>query len=133
MTGVRNKHAFQVTELELDSAIRRNTAADFAVVVCDVNGLICDLFKRSPVFRTGGDEFVIVLQGRDYENRETLMENMRRISESRVGTDQAVVSSGISDYVRGSDESCHAVFERADKLMYENKEALKRMGARSRS
>jgi len=74
-----------------------------------------------------------VLQGRDYENRETIMENMRRISESRVGTDQAVVSSGISDYVRGSDESCHAVFERADKLMYENKQALKRMGARSRS
>ena len=155
MTGVRNKHAFLMTELELDNAIRRNTAADFAVVVCDVNGLkyindnfghkagdeyirsacaiICDLFKRSPVFRTGGDEFVIVLQGRDYENRETLMENMRRISESHVGTDQAVVSSGISDYVRGSDESCHAVFERADKLMYENKEALKRMGARSRS
>lgn len=154
MTGVRNKHAFLVKEQELDASIRQNEAVDFSVVVCDVNGLkyindnfghkagddyiraacamICDLFKHSPVFRTGGDEFVVVLTGRDHSRRASIMESLRRESEDHIGTDQVVVSSGISDYDPETDECFRDVLERADKLMYENKRALKSMGARTR-
>jgi len=154
MTGVKSKRAYLAIEEELDAAIRQHKAEAFSVVVCDVNGLkyindnfghkagdeyirsachmICELFAHSPVFRTGGDEFVVVLRGRDYQSRALIMENLQNASESHIGTDLAVVASGISDYDRECDDNFHAVFERADKLMYEHKQFLKSKGARTR-
>ena len=94
--------------------------------------MICDLFDHSPVFRTGGDEFVVILRNRDYENRALIMDQLRRASEDNIGTNNAVVASGIAEFNPESDESFHAVFEKADKRMYENKQALKSKGARER-
>ena len=34
---------------------------------------ISDVFKRSPVFRIGGDEFLIILQNRDLAERNDLL------------------------------------------------------------
>ncbi|MBQ4444062.1 MAG: hypothetical protein II896_05380 [Clostridia bacterium] len=31
--------------------------------------LICNQFKHSPVYRNGGDEFVVLPEGEDYDNR----------------------------------------------------------------
>ena len=154
MTGVKSKHAYLTREQDINTAIQRGKSEDFAVVVCDVNGLkfindnyghkagddyiraasamICELFQHSPVFRTGGDEFVVILKGRDYQSRAELMESLHRQSESHIGTDQVVVSAGISEFVPGTDADYHAVFARADSLMYQNKQALKSMGARTR-
>ena len=155
MTGVKSKHAYLISEQEINGLIQRGKGGEFAVVVCDVNGLkyindnfghkagddyiraasamICELFQHSPVYRTGGDEFVVLLRGRDYENRAALMDELHRTSERHIGTNQVVVSGGISDYAQGSDADYHAVFARADSLMYENKQALKRMGAKTRA
>ena len=154
MTGVKSKRAYLALEEELNTAIRQHKAEAFSVVVCDVNGLkyindnyghkagddyirracsmICEMFDHSPVFRTGGDEFVVVLRGRDYQNRTSIMEDLQNASARNAGTDHPVVASGISDYHRESDENFHAVFERADKLMYEHKQFLKGKGARTR-
>ena len=154
MTGVKSKHAYLTMEREQDDAIRRGEAEPFSVVVCDVNGLkyindnfghkagdeyicaasalICEMFQHSPVFRTGGDEFVVLLRGRDYQNRGEIMERFRRQAESNIAADRVVVSAGLSDYRPGEDGDYHAVFERADGRMYQNKQALKSMGARTR-
>ena len=99
LTGIKNKHAYIDFEEELDRKIEEKENVEFAIIICDVNGLkvvndtsghvagdeyirrtcglICDVFKHSPVFRVGGDEFVVVAQGSDYENVEALTRKIR--------------------------------------------------------
>ncbi len=59
------------------------------------------------------------------------MEELYSKSKANIGTDQVVISAGLSEYHPG-DQNIHAVFERADQLMYQNKQALKQMGAKTR-
>jgi len=154
LTGVKSKHAFLLRQKEVDASIEAGTADEFAVVVCDVNGLkvindtlghkagdeyilnasrmICDIFQHSPVYRTGGDEFVVILIGRDYLIRKELVLALHDRSVEHISTKEVVISGGLSDYKPGEDPSFHDVFERADALMYEEKKLLKGMGAISR-
>ncbi|MBQ5400821.1 MAG: PAS domain-containing protein, partial [Treponema sp.] len=88
--------------------------------------MICDVFKHSPVFRIGGDEFVVVLTDCDYNDRNQLLEKIRGESESnRKSCSGPVVASGMAVYEPESDKSFCDVFERADREMYENKSLLK--------
>ena len=150
MTGVKNKHAFIEYEAHVNSRISRGELDAFAVIVCDVNGLkwvndnqghqagdeyikaacrmICVLFKRSPVFRVGGDEFVVVLTGEDYDMRGNLMEELNRQSECNCETGGVIVAAGMAEYQMGKDLSMSSVFEQADARMYARKKELK--GAR---
>ena len=154
MTGVKSKTAFLLSEQSYDSAIEEKRSEKFAVAVCDVNGLkkindtlghkagddyinsasklICDIFQHSPVFRTGGDEFVAILTGRDYLLRKELLLTLHDRSVKNISTGDVVVSGGYSDYDSDRDISFHDVFERADKLMYEEKQLLKGLGSISR-
>ena len=154
MTGVKSKHAFLMSQKKINASIEEGSAEAFAVVVCDVNGLkvindtlghkagdeyikkacrmICDIFQHSPVFRTGGDEFVVILSGRDHLIRKELVLALHDRSVEHISLNEVVVSGGLSDYRPGIDTSFHDVFERADALMYEEKKLLKGMGAISR-
>ena len=154
LTGVKSKHAFLFREKEINSAVEAGEADAFAVAVCDVNGLkvindtlghkagddyirkaskmICDIFQHSPVFRTGGDEFVVILQDRDYLIRKELLLALHDRSVEHISKNEVVISGGLSEYKPGADKSFHDVFERADALMYEEKKLLKGMGAISR-
>ena len=154
LTGVKSKHAWLEKEAEMDEAIAAGTAEPFAVAVCDLNGLkhvndtlghkagdeyicaaagmICDLFQHSPVYRVGGDEFVIFLAGRDYENREDLLSALHERSVEHIARGEVVISGGMSAFDPGRDSRIHPVFERADALMYQEKKALKAMGAVTR-
>ncbi len=155
MTGVKSKVAFAEQEQETDARIQAGGAEPFAVVVCDVNGLkyvndtyghkagdeyirqaselICEIYQHSPVFRTGGDEFVAFLTGRDYESREALRQALDERAEANIGKDRAaVVSAGMSEYLPGEDMRLHDVFVRADEAMYTRKQQLKAMGAKTR-
>ena len=154
LTGVKSKHAFLLKQKEVDASIEAGTAESFAVVVCDVNGLkvindtlghkagdeyilkasrmICDIFQHSPVFRTGGDEFAVVLRGRDYLIRKELVLALHDRSVENISKNEVVISGGLSEYNAEADASFHDVFERADALMYEEKKLLKGMGAMSR-
>ena len=86
--------------------------------------VICDVFRHSPVFRVGGDEFVVVLTGEDYAHRRDLIRNVReRFRQSWLNEDAAPwerlsVSIGIADY-QASDKSVDDVLRRADHAMYE--------------
>ena len=148
LTGVKSKHAFGNAERQMDERIAQEAAEDFAVAVCDVNnlknvndtkghqagdrhiqeacGIICRIFQHSPVYRVGGDEFVALLRGGDYEQRQALAEELARLSRENRRAGGAVIACGISEYVRGRDQSMADVFDRADALMYANKMALKK-------
>ncbi len=154
LTGVKSKHSFLLRQKEIDASIEDGSAEEFAVVVCDVNGLkvindtlghkagdeyilsasriICDIFQHSPVYRTGGDEFVVILLRRDFLIRKELVLALHDRSVAHMSTNEVVISGGLSDYKPGEDTSFHDVFERADASMYEEKNLLKGMGAVSR-
>ena len=146
VTGIKNKHAYLAAAAQLDRRIAEEERPPFAVVMFDVNDLkkvndrlghqagdqylrdasriICDIFSHSPVFRIGGDEFAAISQGRDYENVDALVDALRIHNEQARRSGGIVIASGMSRCE--NDEYVAAVFERADKQMYENKAALKR-------
>ncbi len=154
LTGVKSRHSFADKEKEVNEQIATGNAQPFAVVVCDVNGLkhvndtyghkagdeyirsaclmVCHIFTHSPVYRTGGDEFVAFLRGTDYENRHALMQTLRDLCVAHIATGEPVVAAGLADYIEGRDTTLHDVFERADALMYEEKKTLKALGAKTR-
>lgn len=147
LTGVKSKRAFAEMQEEMDGKISRGEEERFAVLVCDVNGLkyvndtqghmagdrfiqeasrlICTSFKHSPVYRIGGDEFVVLLNGQDYPERKALVTSFDRKNEENLKNGKVVVASGLSEYDPGKDGDFHTVFERADNLMYERKKILK--------
>ena len=154
LTHVKSKNAYVLQEHELEKSISASICGPFAVVVCDVNGLkyvndtyghkagdeyikqasalICKVFDHSPVYRVGGDEFVAVLQGDDYDARERLVAELDAQSVENIGSDAVVVAVGMSDYVPDEDRDVSAVFNRADERMYRRKQELKALGARTR-
>ncbi len=154
LTGVKSRHAYQEKERELDEQIGNHTAVDFGIVVCDLNGLklindefghkagderirqasrlICELFSHSPVYRNGGDEFVVYLAGRDYEDRAQLMQALHDQSVANIETGDVVVSGGLAVFDRNADARLRPVFDRADAAMYKEKQLLKGMGAKTR-
>ena len=147
LTGVKNKRAYVQAESDLDDQISHNCQPDFAIVVCDVNGLkrvndtrghnegdsfirkacgiICETFKHSPVFRVGGDEFVVIMRGQDYFNRERLMERLRHVLSEQLHEGMVMLASGISEFLPDTDLRVQDVFERADALMYRDKAECK--------
>lgn len=154
LTGLKNKLSFTEAENEINARISAGEQAPFATVVCDVNGLkyvndtqghkagdeyirsagrlVCSLFEHSPVYRTGGDEFVAVLTGRDYEDCEAIMRALHDRSVENIGKGKVVVSGALAEYAPGQTPNCHAVFEAADARMYEEKKLLKSLGAATR-
>ena len=148
LTGIKNRRAYTLKENEVDARIDSGEDVEFAIAVCDVNNLklindiqghkkgdecihrncvmICEVFVHSPVYRIGGDEFIVFLENQDYEHRKELVEllNERSVEcKKETGTSLAV---GISDYVKGQDKNVLAVFTRADELMYERKTEMKK-------
>ncbi len=146
LTGVGNKYAYTQKENEVDQEIRNGNVRPFALVVCDLNGLkqvndtqghaagdayireacrqICDQYKHSPVYRIGGDEFVVFLEGTDYEQRNELLESLDSQMTENAKGGGAVIAAGMAEY-EAADVHLHDVFSRADERMYERKKQLK--------
>lgn len=151
MTGVKNRTAFLEAASKMDLEIS-NSKTEFAVVVFDINNLkqvndslgheygdklivqaskiICPIFKHSPIFRIGGDEFTAILTGDDYRNRLKLMREFAETINSNIDTGmdfKLIIASGLADYNEVTDIFFDDVLIRADKAMYENKRRLKKM------
>jgi diguanylate cyclase (GGDEF)-like protein len=151
LTGLRNTTAYKAWVTEFDKEIQRKQT-EFGVVVLDVNNLkeandrcghdagnklivtaarmISDTFKRSPVFRIGGDEFLVILQNSDLENCEELLAKFdsecANASVKTDGADIAVsVAKGLAIYDPAGDSQFVDVFNRADDAMYKNKRQMK--------
>ena len=147
LTGVKSKHAYVQAEESLDQRIAEKMTEGFAIAVCDVNDLkkvndtqghkagdeyirsacamICKQYKHSPVYRIGGDEFVVILEGSDYSERHRLLAEINQQSEINQREGGPVVSVGVSDFIPEQDISVQQVFERADEVMYARKKYLK--------
>ena len=148
LTGVKNRNAFSAKELSIDDRIRNGDPLAFAIVVCDVNDLklvndrkghnagddciraacrvICQTYKHSPVYRIGGDEFAVVLEGGDYERRAELIRSIIPLSEERSAEIGSSFAAGMAEFLPGEDLSFAPVFARADRDMYSRKSEMKR-------
>ena len=153
LTSVKNKGAFSDAINKLQSKIdndKQNTAFAIGMFDCDdlksvndnfghENGdiylkgscrLICQVYQHSPVFRIGGDEFAVILQNADYQNRENLLSKLKdeqtRISASAVNKWEEIhLSHGFSVFDPLTDNNVSDVVRRADKNMYTNKHSRK--------
>ena len=148
LTGIKNRHAYLEAEKRLDRQIAGYRVSPFAILMMDVNDLkkvndtaghqagdqyirdackiICDIFKHSPVFRVGGDEFAVIAQGDDYSYLDKRLRSMRKHNEEALQSGGIVIACGMSKF--DNDTCAAAVFERADHAMYENKAQLKSYG-----
>lgn len=150
LTSVRNKGAYNgyIEEMQkrMDEAGGRDMAFAVGVFDCDnmkrindrygrekgdvclktASRLICRVFQHSPVFRIGGDEFSVILQNADYQNREALVRQFREKmavinASARNEWEQAHIAMGIAEYEPQRDRGVNDVIRRADESMYENK------------
>ena len=150
LTLVKSKAAYNLEEEVLQGDIEAGKA-EFAILMADMNNLkiindqygheqgnvyiiggcqlICDIFDHSPVYRVGGDEFVVVLRGRDYEHRYELMKTLQdkvwesMNDESLKPWERYSVAVGMSAYEDGDDVD--SVLRRADQAMYAEKIRIK--------
>ena len=145
LTGVRNKHAYMVMEAQMDRRIANHRQPPFAMMMLDVNDLkkindtaghqagdrylrdackiICDIFKHSPVYRIGGDEFAVIAQGSDYACIEDRFEKVSAHNAEALQNGGILIACGMARFE--DDARVADVLERADRNMYENKNALK--------
>ena len=138
MTGIRNNSYYR-------SAIMRNIYTEnFSVIMIDANGLksvndtyghdIGDKFilivtsaiikavgKNGSVYRTGGDEFVVVIKSKDRSLVDRINEDIHKnLSEENKNYEFEIsASTGIA--IHSEIEIFTDTVKRADKNMYENK------------
>ncbi|MCR4733126.1 MAG: EAL domain-containing protein [Lachnospiraceae bacterium] len=149
LTGIKNKNAYKEREELMNQRITAHRQPEFAIIVLDVNDLkkindtqgheagdrciceackiICQTFKRSPVYRVGGDEFVVISQDEDYGRTEELVDLIAKHNEMAMKSGGIVIACGVARF--DDDEDVRTVFKRADQSMYENKNYLKNLKA----
>ena len=148
LTHVKNKAWYDKTKTRVDEDII-NGKARFAILMIDLNNLkkvndtyghehgdeyisgschqICIIYSHSPVFRIGGDEFVVLLENQDYDSRDQLLTTLRASfetssnDEDREPWERYSAATGMAVFDEESDVSMDDVFKRADTLMYQNK------------
>ena len=152
LTGVHNKVAYNSEVMRINEQIKNGEKVEFAVVMVDLNylkdtndsfghdtgdmvliklaSLVCDIFTLSPVYRIGGDEFVVICRGKDYHKVANLVQEFKdRIGDpdKSANHDAEHVSAAIGYAVFNAkqDNEVEDVFKRADNAMYQNKRLLK--------
>ena len=149
LTGVKNKTAYKELERSVQANIDNGMDyLPFALLVADANNLkkindteghvagdeyikasanlLKGIFSNSPVFRVGGDEFVVFLRANDYIERKVLVDKLHNVVlENQKNGSGPVLAAGVSEYIPGEDSLVTDIFDRADRNMYENKQKLK--------
>ena len=152
LTSVKNRTAFENQKAQMEEAMEKGTQDLFAVCMFDVNNLkkindekgheagdayirnacklICECFKHSPVYRVGGDEFVVFIMNNDFHIRNELMQGFKERMALLMATElpevnRVSIASGMASYDPMFDKTINDVFTRADAEMYENKYKMK--------
>ena len=153
LTGIRNKTAFDEHTKMLDEA---GGNKKYGLVLLDLNNLklindnyghekgdvaikklsalTCEVFKHSPVFRVGGDEFIVILENDDYDNIEKLVDEFREKMEvitndsSAEPWERISAAIGYALYEKDRDSGTDSVMNRADVEMYACKRQMKAEG-----
>ena len=150
LTGLRNTTSYTSWSAEFNKGIE-NKQVDLGMVVLDLNNLkktndeyghgvgdelivtaakvISEVFQRSPIFRIGGDEFLVVLENEDLENREKLFKQFEfKCSNTFINGNINIpvsIALGFAKFDPDKDMGLKDVFKRADDAMYENKRKAK--------
>lgn len=151
LTGIKNSTAYAEAIEAINKEMNLGNPA-FGVMVADINNLkktndtyghdignelivhsariLTDTFKTSPVYRIGGDEFVIILRGNDLERHRSLIEKMDlAFAEDYIPVDDKKVpvsiARGVAVFNPSIDRVYTDVFSKADHAMYMNKEDIK--------
>ena len=153
LTRVGNRTGYLDRERDLQLSINSHEDIEFAIVLLDINNLkktndvcghekgdmlikntsriICQIFDHSPVYRIGGDEFVVFLTGNDYKSRFDLLKKLEEVNkdyhhECSLEDGEAGFAYGLSEYIPDIDTSVAQVFKRADETMYKYKNEMKK-------
>ena len=155
LTKVMSRNSYDSMVREFDKKIRDDSSTvKFAICECDLNNLkiindtfghdagdtyiinccklICDIFKHSPVYRIGGDEFVAVLQSDDYDNLELIKRSIlntcvEEMTKAVPLSQKRSFAAGFAIFDSAHDHCFANVMKRADVEMYENKKMLKNL------
>ena len=155
LTGVRNKVRYDADVAAINKTIAsKDPDLQFGIAMIDLNDLkvindeyghesgnvalvklstiICGIFAHSPVYRVGGDEFVVILRGSDYRRSDELIaefnqkiENLSKDTELTLA-ERASAAIGYSKYDLATDDDVESVFKRADDAMYCRKREMKK-------
>lgn len=92
--------------------------------------LLSGSFLNSSIYRVGGDEFVVILEDEDYDEREALLAEFDEMCideylEAEGETIPVLVAHGLAVYDPEIDYSYDNLFHRADGLMYNHKRKIK--------
>ena len=152
LTGVRNKTAYD-NDVEKFAPMLHEEDFHFGIVMIDLNNLkvindeyghaagdaalikltniICATFAHSPVYRVGGDEFVVILRHVDYRRSDKLIAEFNAKIEELQGDEYLTMPEktwaaiGYAVYDPEKDASVEDVFNRADEAMYVRKRQMK--------
>lgn len=151
LTGVKSKAAYAEEIKKINNSIKLGFD-QFGIMMLDINELkrvndqyghevgdsyiinccklICTIFKHSPVFRIGGDEFIALLIGEDLKNVDRLLErfDIRMMEIQREATcpeEMVSIAAGYAIFDETSDQAFEDVFKRADESMYKKKVSMK--------
>ncbi len=145
LTGLNTKNAF---ELDVKNLERSSKKDEYAVIVADLNGLKTindtlghpagDKFlqnaamvlkeavtdrKRQYTYRTGGDEFIVLIKNATLTEIEEFMSRVETGCDrvNKMGGMKLAFALGYAFYDRSSDKNITMTIRRADMMMYENK------------
>jgi len=152
LTGLQNRTAYYEYNRVLDKRIAEGTA-NFAILMVDVNflkrmndthghekgnaylknasDLIGSVFGRDAVYRTGGNEFVIILDGEKQREAGDMIARFKAaVAERQVVPglqpwERVSAAIGIATFDRALDTCTEDVLKRADGAMYRDKLAMK--------
>lgn len=152
LTGLKNKTAYVERVAKFDNDIAEGRG-EFCIIMIDVNflkrvndtygheygniylinagKLVCSIFGEENVYRIGGDEFVVVLDGEALARCEEDIAALRsmidklRIDSTLKAWEKVSAAVGVAYYESGVDTCADEVFKRADADMYQNKLAMK--------
>ncbi len=150
LTGLGNETAFFEEVDSIDKKLKENIKIEFAVVVMDVNNvkvnndkyghsfgchliveaarILPTIFTTSKLYHIGGDEYVAIILGDDYNNLDERIKKYDSILEcgetERKGIKMALsVARGYKKYE--NEKTFNEVFQIADEIMYDNKNYIK--------
>jgi len=152
LTGLQNRTAYYEYNQVLDGRIKEGTA-DFALLMVDVNflkrmndthghekgneylknasKLISYIFGEDRVYRTGGDEFVVILEGEARQKAEGMIAQFKgAVAQCQSTPDlqpwqRVSAAIGMASWEKGRDRCAEDVLKRADTAMYQDKLAMK--------